>query len=388
MKYLVWALWLLLIHGALHNADAQSSSRNLSVTGSLAIEGGLQAVHADQSPERPWVYALGTNGQLLVIDVATSATPALVYQGPPENAQALTSFMDSSGVYLVLGGEQLSVLNVSDPRSPVVSDHAMAANPVADLFAYKHSSGEVLVMSAGSESASIYSSRLSDGPLITLETPDHPGPGEGFEDVYAGFEPNSQQDRLYLAAAGGYYVYDITNLASPTLQTTIHSAAVQRGRVIAPISDGNHALTLASYRTAPMRIFSLSQPRVRTAAGAWIDNWQSELVDVVVRWPFAFVAALEDGLHVVNIFDPFAPYHDAWFRSSNPAIDETPPLMREPHGIMDLDVRNHDGLIIAADLDYGLWLLELDAFMGWHGHAWGLPNVSDVQDWENGPDGK
>jgi len=29
----------------------------------------------------------------------------------------------------------------------------------------------------------------------------------------------------------------------------------------------------------------------------------------------------------------------------------------------------------------------MEAFDGWHGHGWGLPNMSSVQDWDNGPDG-
>ena len=387
MKRYVGVLWLLACLAALQQAAAQSSSRNMVLAGSVAVEGGLQAIHADQHADRPWVFALDTSGRLCVIDVSDPAGASLISQGIGRNALKLTSFREGADFFLVLGGEQLVLVSVTDPSAPAVLDSAATGQALADLFAYKHSSGATLIFAAGSENVSVFTGELSAGPVLSIETPSHPGPGEGFEDVFAGFDPESQQDRLYLAAAGGYYVYDITNLENPVLQTTVHSAAVQRGRVMAPISDGRHALTLASYRTAPMRIFSLSQERVRTAVGAWTDNWQSELVDVVVRWPYAFVAALEHGLQVVNVFDPYAPYTDAWFRSTDMEGVTPPPLAREAHGIVDVDVRNHDGLIMAADLDYGLWLVELEAFMGWHGHAWGLPNMSDVQDWDHGPDG-
>ncbi|MDE2956899.1 MAG: hypothetical protein OXU68_07845 [Bacteroidota bacterium] len=387
MKRFVGAVCLLACLAALQQAAAQSSSRNLVQVGSVAIEGGLQAIHADQDANRPWVYALDTSGQLLIIDMSDPADARPISQGVGRNAHTLTSFREGADYFLVLGGEQLVKVAVADPAAPMVLDSVAAGQVLADLFAYKHSSGATLIFAAGSENVSVYTEEVSSGPLLSMEIPDHPGPGVGFEDVFAGFDPESQQDRLYLAAAGGYYVYDITSVDHPVLQTTVHSAAVQRGRIMAPISDGRHALTLASYRTAPMRIFPLTQERVRTAVGAWTDNWQSELVDVVVRWPYAFVAALEHGLQVVNVFDPYAPYTDAWFRSTDMEDIALPPMARAAHGIADVDVRNHDGLIVAADLDYGLWMLELEAFMGWHGHSWGLPNMSDVQDWNHGPDG-
>jgi hypothetical protein len=27
----------------------------------------------------------------------------------------------------------------------------------------------------------------------------------------------------------------------------------------------------------------------------------------------------------------------------------------------------------------------MDGFQGWNGEAWGMPNISSVQDWDNGP---
>ena len=388
MRSILGALGLLLIHSVLQPAVAQSSSRNIHVAGHLVVEGGLKAVHTDQHEERPFVYALSADGGLIIIGAADLSGLEVMHQTAPIGARALTSFRQDGDTFLAIAGEAITVINVTDPASLAGNAAATTPMPVADLFAYQHSSGSALILAASAEQALIYTTDVAQGPVATIDTPSHPGPQTGFEDVFAGFDPATQQDRLYLAGAGGYYVFDITSLDSPRLLVTIHSAAVQRGRVMAPVADGEHALTLASYRTAPMRVFSLSQERVRTAVGAWTDSWQSELVDAVVRWPYAFVAAMEHGMQVVNIFDPGAPYTDAWFRAEEQIAQDIPPLARAPQGIVDLDVRNHDGLIFAADRDHGLWILELEAFMGWHGHTWGLPNMSDAQDWENGPDGK
>jgi len=29
----------------------------------------------------------------------------------------------------------------------------------------------------------------------------------------------------------------------------------------------------------------------------------------------------------------------------------------------------------------------MDGFNGWNGNDWGMPNISSVQDWDNGPEG-
>jgi len=44
-------------------------------------------------------------------------------------------------------------------------------------------------------------------------------------------------------------------------------------------------------------------------------------------------------------------------------------------------------MIAIGDLYTGLWLFKMDGFDGWNGHQWGMPNQSDEQDWDNGPDG-
>ena len=50
-------------------------------------------------------------------------------------------------------------------------------------------------------------------------------------------------------------------------------------------------------------------------------------------------------------------------------------------------MRNADGLIVISDIYTGFWAFKMDGFDGWNGHQWGMPNISSVQDWDNGPDG-
>ena len=57
------------------------------------------------------------------------------------------------------------------------------------------------------------------------------------------------------------------------------------------------------------------------------------------------------------------------------------------NGAWGVDVRNADGLIVVSDFKTGFWAFKMDGFDGWNGHQWGMPNISSVQDWDNGPDG-
>ena len=54
-------------------------------------------------------------------------------------------------------------------------------------------------------------------------------------------------------------------------------------------------------------------------------------------------------------------------------------------GAFGVDIRNADGLVVMSDMRSGLWLFRLKGFTGWSGKQAGTPNVSSVQDWDNGP---
>jgi hypothetical protein len=140
------------------------------------------------------------------------------------------------------------------------------------------------------------------------------------------------------------------------------------------------------YRYAPLRIFDLEPAlngevsNIRTPISAWTANWENLVHNHEVRWPFVFVSGYWDGLQVFTLSDPENPktvgHYDTF-------------LEREDSGIMSgawgTDVRNADGLIVVSDMVTGFWAFRMEGFSGWNGLDWGVPNISSVQDWENGP---
>jgi hypothetical protein len=76
----------------------------------------------------------------------------------------------------------------------------------------------------------------------------------------------------------------------------------------------------------------------------------------------------------VGLYDTYDGPHNSWAGG----------VMQGAWGV---DVRNADGLIVISDLTTGFWAFKLEGFDGWNGHDWGMPNISSVQDWDNGPEG-
>ena len=383
-------LFLLVLLTWAGTAWAQEGSRNIEVIAHVAVQGGTGALALEQ--DRPYVWLARQEGGVIGLDLTDEAAPVIASELAEGVVHDCALFKSAGRYYLVMAMDApaAAIYDITDPQAAA---RVAALNREAGytaLFAYKHSSGRALLLATGGGPLEVLDLEATlegmDAPLMTLDTPeDLPAATSGFDYAFAGYQPAEEQDRLYLAGAGGYYVFDFTDLSDgAALLTHISSAAVQRGRAIAPVPDGTHALTLAEYRTAPVRIFTLGSARVRTAAGAWMADWQDEYAALQLRWPFAFVAAYEAGLHVINIFDPGSPYTDAYYRTT-PAAGGAP-LERGRHGISRVDVRNADGLVVASDLDNGFWAFRLEAFGSWHGRQWGLPNMSNVQDWDYGPD--
>ena len=131
--------------------------------------------------------------------------------------------------------------------------------------------------------------------------------------------------------------------------------------------------------------------------GAWAGDWKLASHNNEIRWPYVFLSAFNDGLAVVNMMDPTNPYTVGYYDTHSGKL--TDGLEFDPktslavdgqsifNGLWGVDVRNADGLVVVSDFRTGFWSFKMDGFDGWNGHQWGMPNVSSVQDWDNGPEG-
>ena len=69
------------------------------------------------------------------------------------------------------------------------------------------------------------------------------GSARAYHDFYAGYDVANKRDVLYGAGAGGFYVYDITDLANPKLLTSMTGmAGITRGHSIQATPDARYAV--------------------------------------------------------------------------------------------------------------------------------------------------
>ena len=279
-----------------------------------------------------------------------------------------------------------------------------------NIFMYKHSSGRPLLFTTnGNPGARVYdmerfiAGEANYGWVGRVPVPEDPSqPRRGnYHDFYVGYDPAARMDKFYGAGTGGFHVYDVTAPAEAKLVTSVTGAAgVRNGHTFTPTPDGRYAVAETEYQYAPLRMFDLKPGldgdarAISRPIGAWTADWKNLAHNHEVRWPYVFVSAYEDGLMVFNMMDPTNPYtvgyyytYDGPHKQGYGLRGRSEPGDNVYNGVFGVDVRNADGLIVVSDMSTGFWSFKMDGFDGWNGHQWGMPNISSVQDWDNGPDG-
>jgi hypothetical protein len=407
-------------------------SANVRVLGHLPLGGFFRVadVALEQDTGRPFAYAaqsLDRTG-FTAIDVSDPEHARVLLRWTIDHPLAHRGigavraryFRSGGGTYLALGTSFDSgstdadlaavIFDVSGlPDTSRVREVARLRLPeapggVRDLFAYKHADGRALLFVAAREPfAEVYdvdalvagrgaAARVGRIPIPSFDA--HDGVGQGYSGMFVGYDPATGHDKFYGAGAGGYFVYDVTDVGHPRLLTSVVGAAgVLRGSSIAPSPDGRYAVAATGYQYSPLRIFDLSEglrgleQTVSRPVGAWTADWRDAVRTADVRWPLVFVSSYEDGLQIFNMVDPANPVTVGWYYTCLCAHQmgfgsaSAPQGTSTMNGAVSVDVRNRDGVIAVADANSGFWLLRLDGFSGWRGDDWGMPNMSSAQDW-------
>ena len=297
-----------------------------------------------------------------------------------------------------LGAVVLDVTGLPDPST--VKEVARIREPEMpggfhNIFIYKHSDGRVLLLTTiAGNFAHVYDlGKVVEGDLENALAGRIPNPNEGrrgYHDFYAAYHPESGQDRFYGGGTGGYYVYNITDLHNPELLVTLTNiSGVRSGHTFTPGPNGRYAVAETEYQYAPLRIFDMKpaldgeQQNIRRPISGWTADWKNLTHNHEVRWPYVFVSGYLDGLQIFSLMDPQNPVTVAYFDTylGPPNTDRYPVF----NGAFGVDVRNEDGLIVVSDMSTGIWTFRMEGFDGWNGANWGVPNISSVQNWDEGP---
>jgi len=406
----------------------QRGSDNIEVLGHLPLGPALSVSDLDveQDLARPYAYVsrmrygeAGPRG-LDIISIEDPERPKLLYQWRIEDQELhvgtggmdVKHFKVNGRHYVVqslqfgqggpdgdLGAVVLDVEGLPDPSS--VREVARIREPLLpggfhNIFVYKHSDGRVLLFTTVSGP---YANVYDLGKIVEGASPQEalagrvPNPqvsasgSRGYHDFYVAYHPDTDEDRFYGGGAGGYYIYDITNLEAPELRISLTGiSGVANGHTFTPSPDGRYVVAESEYEFAPLRIFDL-QPAlegrvqtIRRPISAWTADYRNLVHNHEVRWPLLFVSGYLDGLQVVNLQDPANPVTVGFYDTYIGPRSTTRTAVF--NGAFGIDVRNADGLILISDMSTGFWTFRMDGFQGWNGENWGMPDISSAQKWD------
>ena len=412
-------------------------SRNVRVLSHVPLDSTQKTadITMEQELSRPYVYTahrLKPSG-VDIITIKDPARPRILWSWRIENAELHQGagslnpmYLKSKGRYYLTDTFQFSqggpdvdlcavVWDVTGlPDTSKIKELARVHIPESpggchESYSYKHSNGEALLFtSTQSAYANIYDidqvvvggKNGQAGLVGRVPIPDTTNGGSlrAYHDFYVAYDLANKRDVFYGAGVGGYFVYDVTDVANPKLLTSITGmAGVTRGHTFQVEPSGRYGVLETEYQYAPLRMVDLKpglDGTVKTISrpiGAWTADWRDLSHNFEIRWPYVFTSAYEDGLQVFNMMDPTNPYTVGYFYTCEcpheKGVEVAPGVGSVMNGAWGVQVRNADGLIVISDLTTGFWAFKMDGFDGWNGHQWGLPNVSSAQDWDHGPEG-
>ncbi len=401
-------------------SSEQRGSDNIEVVAHLPLGPRVSDIEIEQDLDRPFAYVARQNGGMDIIDISVPEEAKVLHRWRFENmdlhvgsaGKDIKIFEWDGRHYVVLsvqfrqGGPDADlgavVIDVEGlPDVSTIREVARIQGPgelggFHNIFVYRHSNGRALLYATVSGPyANVYDlgylveGRVDEALVAQVPIPESEAvPGSrGYHDFYAGYDADSEQDRFYGGGTGGYYVYNVTDLENPELLVTLTGInGVTRGHTFTPSPDGRYVIAETEYQYAPLRIFDLEPAlsgevsNIRTPISAWTANWEHLVHNHEVRWPYVFVSSYLDGLQVFTLSDPKNPrtvaHYDTFLEPDDSGV---------MNGSWGVDVRNADGLIVMSDIVTGFWIFRMEGFNGWNGLDWGVPNISSVQDWENGP---
>ncbi len=259
----------------------QSSNTSIVIVDSF---GNLGGIAPGQTTIRVTTGNIFADVQVVVTQVTPAALGSLAIPGYANNVDVKGDF-----AYVAAGSAGLVVVNVTNRTAPTVLatlDTSGNANDVRVV-------GTVAYVADGLSGLKIINVTNPQAPVLlaTLDTP-----GEAYDVVVYG-------TRAYVADGGlGIRIIDVSNPAAPVLIGTVDTPGIAKG-----IDVSGDLIVVADDNPSSVVIIDASVPATPQIVGRLLLSSGSNALDLEVRDRFAYVAAFQGGMRVVDFSVPSAP---------------------------------------------------------------------------------
>ena len=298
------------------NTIIGQASRQLSVTGTLIDNNEIDLTSTSRGTnynssdlficnfgaEDAKVFAAGDSGvctitatnsgftasaSVIVNSFSPTALSAVAIPGYANNVDVSGSY-----AYVVAGASGLQIVDVSDPRRPVIAGAIDTPGNANDVRAI----GSTIYV-ADALSLIVINASDPGQPAITGEIRT---PGDAQDIVVV-------DELAYIAdgAAGGLQIIDVSNPAAPSIAGSVDTPGTAKGVDI----SGDFAIVAEGSPSNAVRVIDISNPAAPQIVGELLvsGDVRSGPKDLAVRDNLAYIAAYTQGFLVVDFSDPSAP---------------------------------------------------------------------------------
>ena len=160
--------WLLALLMGTHAVAAQTFTPSLNPVAHVEIEGGTGALVVEQ--DRPFVWIARRTGGIDRIDLGNIEDPILSTKEIDGLAIDLTTFKVDVRYYLAMAMEEghIDIVDISQPGEPETVATIDRNGPFTNLFAYKHSNGQRLLLAGGASVAAFDLAEVATGKISSM----------------------------------------------------------------------------------------------------------------------------------------------------------------------------------------------------------------------------
>jgi hypothetical protein len=237
---------------------------------------------------------IGVGPNLIILNISNPGSPVIVGKTNPLPGIIWNITVDGDHVYVGMGNDGFSVIDVSDPTTPTVIGFYDTSGSVGGI---------------GISGSNAYVADGANLQVIDISDPSNPTPINSLAITGSATDLALRENYLYVACdSGGLRVIDIADPAN-----LIESGYYDNpDRAWDVTIEGDYAYVADA--SAGLRVINISDPSLPIEVGYYDTPGVAR--DVTVLDNYAYIGDWYSGLRVINVSDPSNPFETGFYQSN------------------------------------------------------------------------